>query len=117
MRAATPGSGWPTVPALLPVCVSLPALEVGGVDGDHRGHLGAAVAFQQFDAELFAEGVGDGLAEFLGAHQHVAQAGEFLRGALAGVGGAEGRRGEQQGGLVLVRRVRRWRLASVGLGW
>ena len=29
MRAATPGSGWPTVPGLLPVCVSLPALKLG----------------------------------------------------------------------------------------
>ena len=83
----------------------LAGVEIGDVDGHHRGHLGAAVAFQQFDAELLAERVGDGLAEFLGAHQHVAQAGEFLGGALAGVGGAEGRRGEQQRGLVLLHQL------------
>ena len=77
------GMGWPTVPALLPVCGVLAGGEIGDVDGHHGRHLGAAVAFQELDAEFFAEGVGDGLAEFLGAHQDVAQAGEFLGGALA----------------------------------
>ena len=55
IRAATPGSGWPTVPGLLPVCVSRPALKFGRVDGHDRRHLGAAVAFEQIDAEFFAE--------------------------------------------------------------
>ena len=102
MRAATPGSGWPDGAGLIAGLGVLAGAEIGNVDGHHRRHLGAAVAFEQFDAEFFAEGVGDGLAEFLGAHQDVAQAGEFLGGALAGVGGAERRSGEQQGGLVLL---------------
>src|SRR5450759_3084672 len=75
---------------------------VGSVDGHCRGHLGAAVAFQQFHAELFAERIGGRLAQLLGAHQDVAQAGEFLGRAFANIGGAEGGSGEQQGGLVLV---------------
>ena len=71
---------------MLPVWRILAGLEVGRVDRDHRRHLGAAVAFEQLDAELLAKGVGDRLAQLLGAHQHVAQRGELLAGALARVG-------------------------------
>ena len=52
--------------------------EVRGVHGDDGRHLGAAVAFQQFRSRTFRGRRGDGLAQFLGAHQDEAQGGEFF---------------------------------------
>jgi hypothetical protein len=91
-----PGAG------LWPPLIVAGGFIIGDVDGHHRSHFGATVAFEQRNAELFAEGGGDGITQLVGAHQHVAQAGELLGCKLARVGGAEGGGGDQQRALVPV---------------
>ena len=60
----------------MPICARV--VDVGHVDGDDRRHLGAAVAFEQVDAELLLERRGDRLAQLLGADDRVAQVRELL---------------------------------------
>ena len=68
--AAMAGSGWPTLPCLRPpggCAVS----RIRCVDGNHGGHLGAAVAFQQLDPELLPELLRQVVPELLGADDHM----------------------------------------------
>jgi hypothetical protein len=88
------------VPAL--VLSVRPLEDVGNIDGDHRTHLGRAVAFEQLDAELFLELRAEFRTQPLGAHNDMPEAGEILRRAGTVVGLAEGRRRDEQGRLVLL---------------
>jgi hypothetical protein len=69
--------------------------EVRPVGGDDRGHLRAAVAFVQREAEPFPEGGGERRPQFLGADDGVLEVRELLGGAPAEVRLAERRRADE----------------------
>src|SRR5262249_55614907 len=71
--------------------------EVGAIDGDDRGTLGAAIAFEWTNAEAVFEGLRDALGEFFRASHDEAEAAEIFRLAAARVSVEEGGRSEQHG--------------------
>ena len=81
------------------------ACDVRDVDRDNGRHLGAAVALEQIETELFLERLGDRLAQLLRAHNGIAQVRELFRRALADVRPAECRRADEHRRAVAAREL------------
>src|SRR5580704_10472241 len=71
------------------------------VDGDHRTHFGASVAFEWRDSEFFFERFRERGPQFLRAYQQVANAPELFARAFAQIAEAKGGSGEKQCGMML----------------
>ena len=72
------------------------------IDGDDRGALGRAVAFERADTEALFEGRRDAIGKLLRAHDDEAQGTELTRATAANVDLQKGRRRDQQAQPVLL---------------
>ena len=86
---------------------------IDDIDGNHRTHFGAAVAFERRDSEFFFERFRERGPQLFGAHQKIANASELLARALAQIAQAESRRGKEQRRMMLAREF----ADGLGVGW